>query len=560
MAARIVAFLAALAVLAAVVAGDAPRLPLLEQQYLPGSAPSDAGWQPSLAPPAARLAYAAGDGMYIMPFGGRSVRVAGFVELTATRPQQDFATEIEWSADGRYLAWSQQLMDDPGYEDQMRADRLVTWTLLDTATGRRRVWSDPASFVFPLYGDEMAFVGDRLLIWSDGHLVVAGMTEDPGDAVSFPALSESRVVGATGAALIVRQDEQFVRILPAGTAEPVGRVAGEIVAARYDPRADRFALVLRERHSDCDWSDTVAVATGDLSDAAPLRMPPLPDGQRWHAGSRSLRFAADGSVDALLTRDVQVCGDVRSDQVHLHQRGDDLVPDPAFTGADATAGIAVVAGGYRVVQPAFGPSDEAVYVPARSLTVYGPDGQASTVTLGIVGQVWDVSAAGSSGGSPRPSVAPPAVDARNLTYRTTCGGLTRTAFDVTVRTGHGEAVGPDGRPYRFTVGATAAGDLTGDGRPETVVVLVCAPADANFGGWDLQVVGGDGAALAGIVVDPLPEALYPAVDWAHGELAIRDRRLSLGVLYYGPDDCHACGPSIHRVLEWRWDGSRLVAV
>jgi hypothetical protein len=112
--------------------------------------------------------------------------------------------------------------------------------------------------------------------------------------------------------------------------------------------------------------------------------------------------------------------------------------------------------------------------------------------------------------------------------------------------------------YEFAIEGLAAGDLTGDSRPEVAVVLSCHPPKTNFAVWEIQAFTDGPAPLSTLVVRPLPDALYPGVDFVAGALLIKAGRLTAGVEYYGPADCHACGPSIHRELSWLWNGRQFV--
>ncbi|GIE91642.1 hypothetical protein [Actinoplanes regularis] len=151
-------------------------------------------------------------------------------------------------------------------------------------------------------------------------------------------------------------------------------------------------------------------------------------------------------------------------------------------------------------------------------------------------------------------------DWRNTSYQSDCAGESATQLSVTIRDGVGEVppADPGFAPSEFWVESSAVGDLTGDDRPEAAVVLACHPSNSNFAVWEILVFAEGPTRLAQIVVEPLPDALYPGVDFASDELAIKDGGLTVGVMYYGPEDCHSCGPSIHRELSWRWNGQQFV--
>lgn len=155
-----------------------------------------------------------------------------------------------------------------------------------------------------------------------------------------------------------------------------------------------------------------------------------------------------------------------------------------------------------------------------------------------------------------------ATDWKNTTYQTNCADESTVQLAAAVRNGISQTPAPEkvyaGLTYDFAVEDTAAGDLTGDGRSEVAVTLSCHPPSTNFFVWEIQIFTDGPTPLTRLIVEPLPNALYPAVNFAPGELAIRDGKLVVGLNYYGPNDCHACGPTIHRTLSWHWDGKRLV--
>jgi hypothetical protein len=59
-------------------------------------------------------------------------------------------------------------------------------------------------------------------------------------------------------------------------------------------------------------------------------------------------------------------------------------------------------------------------------------------------------------------------------------------------------------------------------------------------------------------LDPLPTGIDLPPAYESREFAIRDRQLVTAVRYYSGTDSHASGPSIRRVLTWRWHGNRFV--
>jgi hypothetical protein len=166
------------------------------------------------------------------------------------------------------------------------------------------------------------------------------------------------------------------------------------------------------------------------------------------------------------------------------------------------------------------------------------------------------------GASPSSAPLPLAtsVDWRNTTYKTNCANESSTRLTTKVRNGMGTTPDPKnaGWEYQFSVVTVATGDLTNDGRPEVAVLLRCVPPSTNFFVWEVQVFTDGPAPLTTLVVPHLPDALYPGVDYVEKEFTIKSELLEIGVMYYGPNDCHACGPSIHRLLHYRWNGRQLM--
>lgn len=107
-----------------------------------------------------------------------------------------------------------------------------------------------------------------------------------------------------------------------------------------------------------------------------------------------------------------------------------------------------------------------------------------------------------------------------------------------------------------TVSATATGDVTDDGAPETAVLLSCAPRPSNFFVEDVQVF-----SLNGSLLDELPnaETLDPQgilpPEYVPEELVIEGGVLVAGMRFYATGDSHADGPSEPQTLEWQWNGS-----
>jgi hypothetical protein len=153
------------------------------------------------------------------------------------------------------------------------------------------------------------------------------------------------------------------------------------------------------------------------------------------------------------------------------------------------------------------------------------------------------------------------IDWRNTHYTGDCGGVAPHPFTVTVNNGQGE-YGPDpatNQTYDIQVLDVAHGDLLADGSIQTAVLLYCTPQPSNYFKTEIQVFT-TGQERLGAALDPpdlVPNGLY--FPWFDDKpFNIGSGALVTGAAYYGPQDCHGCGPSIQYLLNWTWDGSRFV--
>jgi hypothetical protein len=104
------------------------------------------------------------------------------------------------------------------------------------------------------------------------------------------------------------------------------------------------------------------------------------------------------------------------------------------------------------------------------------------------------------------------------------------------------------------VSAVARGDLTRDGRSETVVLLFCQRWGANHSFPDVLVFTSGRTLLGHLpVLDPVHGGFDPEYI---GRFNVSHGRLFTGVGYYAPGDCHVCGPGLYATLAWHWDGRR----
>jgi hypothetical protein len=160
------------------------------------------------------------------------------------------------------------------------------------------------------------------------------------------------------------------------------------------------------------------------------------------------------------------------------------------------------------------------------------------------------------------SLTSPRADWANHKYTLPCAGESQQGFAVTLRSGRGTGIPRRNGPYdraEVTLEATSSGDLTGDGRAETSVLLSCSPQPGNFAVQEVQIFAqGDQQVLA--TLPTVVNAPAPAWGLAGMYLAKRFRvsggALRVGMLMYATGDSHASGPSHPRTVTWRWDGRR----
>jgi hypothetical protein len=160
-------------------------------------------------------------------------------------------------------------------------------------------------------------------------------------------------------------------------------------------------------------------------------------------------------------------------------------------------------------------------------------------------------------GAPGTKLAKP-IDWNNRTYGLTCGGTVKKPVAVAIRHGKGIARGSRIGAYdhwEVEVQRIARGDLPGAGNI-TAVLFLCTPQSSNFYVQEVHVYRtGDGTQVGGTPRFDVP-GLPPV--YVAASLAVTNGRLVDDVMFYGPKDSHASGPSILRHVTWAWDGRSLV--
>lgn len=170
----------------------------------------------------------------------------------------------------------------------------------------------------------------------------------------------------------------------------------------------------------------------------------------------------------------------------------------------------------------------------------------------------------SSTGQPATSSSQPGW--ADATYRVTCDGLVQG--DVRAKLVNGAASVPvdvSQTPYYdhldVLLEATATGDVDGDGKPDTVVLLQCAPQPSNGSVEEVHVFRSDGSEL-GALPSPrtLPETTILAPLYVPAGLSVQDGEIVAPMKAYGPNDSHATGPSVPFTARWKWSGTSFVRV
>jgi hypothetical protein len=165
--------------------------------------------------------------------------------------------------------------------------------------------------------------------------------------------------------------------------------------------------------------------------------------------------------------------------------------------------------------------------------------------------------------APAPRSKPP-VDWQNNAYQVTCDGLVPAGFAAGLRGGtatvSGSAIASSGYDsITVTYQEDVTGDLTGDGKPETVVLLTCTPQPSNFSVYEAQVFGPADELLTELpstsTLQQQGQVLPPEYD-VQQSMTIRGGDLHTPMLFYAPEDSHASGPSVSRTARWHWNGDQ----
>jgi hypothetical protein len=148
----------------------------------------------------------------------------------------------------------------------------------------------------------------------------------------------------------------------------------------------------------------------------------------------------------------------------------------------------------------------------------------------------------------------------NRQYALTCDNIVQTPVNIAFSGGNATAHGPGIGPYEewdMSIAQVAHGVLPSLGNV-TAVLFSCSPQPSNFGVAELRIYHtADGSEVGLIPELPTDGGVLPGV-YNAGSITIANGHLSADVMFYGPGDSHASGPSVPGHLSWSWNGHEFI--
>ncbi|MET8447637.1 hypothetical protein [Streptomyces sp. NPDC005209] len=140
--------------------------------------------------------------------------------------------------------------------------------------------------------------------------------------------------------------------------------------------------------------------------------------------------------------------------------------------------------------------------------------------------------------------APPAAGTRTQSAPSAVAPPATTGVDFPLECG----------PVKVVVKKKAAGDLDGDGRPETVVVAHCdapmgTPPDAVY--VLTQAAGATRPRVVATLVDPKDRLTVT-------DFSVRAGAVTATLLGYSTSDVPSCCPDVRTGAKWQWNGSAFI--
>jgi pimeloyl-ACP methyl ester carboxylesterase len=159
-----------------------------------------------------------------------------------------------------------------------------------------------------------------------------------------------------------------------------------------------------------------------------------------------------------------------------------------------------------------------------------------------------------------PTAALAPVDWNNQHYGLTCGDIVQAPVNVVFSDGKATPRGPDIGPYDrwdVSIDQVVHGVLSPLGGI-TAVLFSCSPWPSNFTVQELRIYHtADGSEIGRIPELPANGGALPGV-YTPGSVAIANGHVSADVMFYGPGDSHASGPSVPGHLSWSWNGQEFI--
>jgi hypothetical protein len=158
----------------------------------------------------------------------------------------------------------------------------------------------------------------------------------------------------------------------------------------------------------------------------------------------------------------------------------------------------------------------------------------------------------------RPDLVP--VDWDNRPYDLTCDNIVQSPVKVVFSHGRATTAGPGIGPYvrwDMSIGQVAHGTLPSLG-DVTAVLFGCSPQYSNFSVQELRIYRtADGSEIGRIPRLPANGGALPGV-YTPGSVTITDGHVGADVMFYGPGDSHASGPSVPGRPRWSWNGKEFI--
>jgi pimeloyl-ACP methyl ester carboxylesterase len=156
--------------------------------------------------------------------------------------------------------------------------------------------------------------------------------------------------------------------------------------------------------------------------------------------------------------------------------------------------------------------------------------------------------------------APAPVDWNNRQYGLTCDNTVQTPVNVVLHSGTATALGPGIGPHDqwdISIQQVTHGVLPSLGEV-TAVLFSCSPQPSNFSVQELRIYHTAGGSEIGRIPElPANGGFLPGI-YRPGSVAITNGHVAADVMFYGPGDSHASGPSVPGHLSWTWNGQGFI--